>query len=58
MDYDITADGEPPGSIKVLEGADRSFFSTIVKAMDLFRYYVLWVLLLERKSAVMADIQG
>ncbi|WP_026701684.1 hypothetical protein [Salibacterium aidingense] len=57
IDYDITADGKPPGSIEVLEGADRSFFSTIIKTMDLFRYYVLWVLLHEKKSAVMADIQ-
>ncbi|MFB4165772.1 hypothetical protein ACE1TI_18735 [Alteribacillus sp. JSM 102045] len=54
--YDITKDGEKPSSLQVLPSGDRTFFSTIVSAQDIFRYYVLREAMKE-PNLVMATIQ-
>lgn len=53
--YSITKDGEPPKNISPLEADDRSFFSSIVSAKDIFRYYVLEEAQ-KKPSIVMADM--
>ncbi|SDJ18507.1 hypothetical protein [Alteribacillus bidgolensis] len=55
--YDITKDGEKPSTVEVLPSGDRTFFSSIVSAQDVFRYYVLREAM-KQPDLVMADIQG
>lgn len=54
--YDITGKGSPPKQIGELQGKDRTFFSTIISAMDVFRYYVLRQAL-QQPFIVMSDMQ-